>query len=455
MTVRTLLRGFTSARVTVSLLCLLALLFVANVALPQASVLGSAAFADLVTGHPVRYFFLVTLGLGSLSTSTFFLSVLALFFANLGAVLAARFGPTWRRSRMRPRSEEGLLAWIRAGVESGEALSAPRPPDLAPPRMVRALQGHGYRVRRVGERTFHGVKHRTAPLGFVLFHLSFFLVFAGGLALYTTRYVASASLVEGQELRTEDLHVLRRPMSGAALVPSFTVDRVDPRFEEGQPVYLGAVVSFRRTGGAVERPARINGPARSGATAVLLQQAGLAPVLWLQDGAGFTVDRVAASAGGRPGDATPVPLADGRLTVLLEPLPAGTPFPGRGELAATALPLQVLAGDEVVFAGALRPGEGAVLAGGWGRLVMEEVRYWVGVQVVRERGGGLLVAGFLLGVVGLVWRLLWYRREVALGWDDANVRLVGRSEYYSVHFQGELAALLASLRETAKHEGQA
>lgn len=455
MTARTLLRSFTSARVTVSLLCLLALLFVANVALPQASVVGPAAFAELVTGHPVRYFFLVTLGLGSLSTSPFFFSVLALFFANLGAVLAARFGPTWRRARMRRRSEKGLVAWLRAGARSGEALSAPRPPGFTPLRMVRALQGHGYRVRRVGERTFHGVRHRTAPLGFVLFHLSFFLVCAGALALYATRYVASASLVEGQELQAEDLHVLRRPRLGAPLVPSFTVDRVDPRFDEGQPVHLGAVVRFQRIGGAVERPARINGPARSGATAVLLQQAGLAPVLWLQDGAGFTVDRVAVSAGGRSGEATPVPLADGRLTVLIDPLPAGTPFPGRGELAATALPLQVLAGDDVVFAGALRPGEGGVLAGGRGRLVVEELRYWVGVQVVRERGGGLLVAGFLLGVVGLVWRLLWYRREVALGWDDANVWLVGRSEYYSVHFRGELAALLASLGEMARGEGQA
>lgn len=454
MTARALFRGFTSARVTVSLLCLVALLFVANVAVPQASVLGPGAFTELVTGHPVRYFFLVTLGLGSLSTSPLFVSILGLFFANLAAVLAARFGPTWRRSRMRPRSEEGLVAWIRAGARTGEALSAPRPPGLVPARVVRALQGHGYRVRRVGERTFHGVKHRSAPLGFVLFHLSFFLISAGGLALYATRYVASASLIEGQELRGEDLHVLRLPLSGAPVVQSFTVDRVDPRFEDGQPVHLGAVVRFQGPGAAMERPARINGPARSGATAVFLQQAGLAPVLWLQDGRGFTVDRVAASMGDRRGEATPVPLDGGRLTVLLEPLPEGAPFPVRSELGATALPLRVLAGDEVVFAGALRPGEGAALAGGRGRLVVEELRYWVGVQVIRERGGALLVAGFLLGVVGLVWRLLWYRREVALGWDDAAVWLVGRSEYYSVHFRGELTTLLASLGETGQGKGE-
>ncbi len=104
----------------------------------------------------------------------------------------------------------------------------------------------------------------------------------------------------------------------------------------------------------------------------------------------------------------------------------------------------VLSGDretkraaETVFEGTLRPGDGVPV--GEDRLVLKELRYWVGVQVVSERGGGLLVTGFVVGIVGLVWRLGFHRREVVLTWDDeetdeerdgATLRLVGHSEYF-------------------------
>ena len=38
-----------------------------------------------------------------------------------------------------------------------------------------------------------------------------------------------------------------------------------------------------------------------------------------------------------------------------------------------------------------------------------------------------------------------YRREVAVTWDDRQLRLVGRSEYFSGRFQDELRAILSTL----------
>jgi hypothetical protein len=57
----------------------------------------------------------------------------------------------------------------------------------------------------------------------------------------------------------------------------------------------------------------------------------------------------------------------------------------------------------------------------------------------------LLVAGFTLGLIGLIWRLVLYRREVALTWDDRKFHLVGRSEYFSHRFQEELGAIQTTL----------
>lgn len=464
MTPRRLWKAFTAPRTTVVLLTLLGILLLLNVVVPQEAVLGPEEYARLLTGRPTARFLLVTLGLGRLATSPVFVVVLGLFFANLSAVLVARLGPTLRRTRMRGRSEEGLAAWARMK----ESLSERLPESWEAGRVVRVLRGFGYRAKRAGERTFWGVKHRSAPLGFLLFHLSFFLLCAGGVAIYLTRFVGTAVVTEGQELAGEYQQVLRRAPWGGPPDLAFTLDEVEPRFEAGEPVHLGATLSIRGTGSTVRRRARVNDPARWGSTTVLVQAAGLAPVLWLQDAGGFTVDRVAVSArtrsagtglGDRPAEeeVTEVPLAGGRVVVRIEPLPPGAPFPMRDDLRTTAIRLSVARAPEaeggegrVLFEGSLRPGEAAPLdagAGPEGRLVLQELRYWAGFEVVDERGGGLLVAGFVAGILGLVWRLLLHRREMVVHWDDERVRLVGRSEYFSGRFRRELSALFEELTD--------
>lgn len=472
MTARRAWKAFTAPRTTVVLLALVATMLLLNVLVPQEAVVGPEELARRLSGRPTAGFFLVTLGLAHLATSPVFVAVLALFFLNLAAVLVARAGPTVRRTRVRERSARGLAAWARME----ESLVAERPELWEVERIVHAFQGFGYRVRRVGERTFWGVKHRAAPLGFLLFHLSFFLVCAGGVAIYLTRFVGTAVVTEGQSFGGEFQQVLRHaPWEGPPEL-DFVLESVEPRFEAGEPVHLGATLAFREGTSSVERRARVNDPAHWGTTSILVQAAGVAPVLWLQDANGFTVDRVAVSArtrssgtglgqqgsGGEPSaEVTDVPLAGGRLTVRIEPLGPGVPFPLRADLPGTPLRMTVFRRTadeeppEVLFQGELRQGEAAPLVSGGdgaagspapvGRLVLEELRYWAGFQVVRERGGGLLIAGFLVGVVGLIWRFLFHRREVVVDWDDRQVRLVGRSEYFSGRFRRELGALFAEL----------
>ncbi len=445
----------TSLKTTAVLICLVGLMLFLNVLLPQASVLGIRAFGELVTGEPWFYFFLVTLGLGNVPTSPLFVTTLVAFFLQLVLVLVDRAVPTWRRIRMHPRSKKGLVAWAR--MEEGLVGPLPENWSLAGGTMTRT--GYGYRVKRFDERTLWGVKHRTAPLGFLLFHLSFFLLFAGGGLLYYTRFVGTAVLTEGQEFSDSYKQVLRKPPMGEAPSLKFTLESVDPRFEQNEPTHLGAVFRFQQAGSFFERQARVNHPVRWGATAILVQKAGLAPVFWLQDGRGFTLDRVAVAAATRGGEPTEVPMNGGRYLALIEPLSADRKFPSREELSAAPIRLRVFRAEsgeeeptqegELLFEGDLRPGEAASL--GDGRLVLEEIRYWVGIQIVSERGGSLLVVGFLTAVVGLVWRLLLYRRELVLHWDDKVFRLVGRAESYSWRFQtDQLQTIYSTLRQGDK-----
>jgi len=462
-----LMRLLTSVRTAVVLLVSLALMLLLNVLIPQASVLGPEEFARVAVSSRSTRFLLVDLGLGYLSTSPLFLAVLVLFFVNLAAVLISRAGPTWRRTRFRARKLSALRAWTKAEPDRTAPLPDGLNADRFLARAVETLRGFGYQTHKAaggeatrpprGERpalhAVHAVKHRMAPLGFLLFHLSFFLLCAGGFALYLTRFVATAVVVEGQELSgLAAAQVLRRPPLGGLPDLRFAVEAVEPRFEKGQPLHLGATLRF--PDGASQQ-ARINHPARWGSASVLVQQAGLAPVLWLQDARGFSLDRVVVAATSQAGEPTRVPLAEERfgprLEAMIQPLEPNEGFPVRSELAATEMELRLLDDGEVVFEGALRPGQAASLP--QGRLVLEEIRYWLRVMVVAERGGGLLISGFLLGVVGLVWRLAAYRREVAVVWDARRGTVVGRSEYFALRFQEELDGIYRVLFEPAKSPG--
>jgi len=440
MNLRGLFRAFISARSTILLLCLLALLLLLNVALPQENVVGAERFAEMTVGRPVAHFVLVTLGLGRMPVSPVFLTVLSLFFLNLLAVLISRIGPTWRRVALKARSDKGLQAWSRLE----EAHSIPRPAGWSVAEAARTLRGFGYQVRRPGERTLWAVKHRTAALGFMLFHISFLLICAGGVSIYYTRFVGSTFLSEGQQFQGHYNQIIRsRPMGPPPELP-VTLESVDARFDRGEVVHLGAAFRFQQGSASVTRNARVNHPAHWGPTSVLVNRAGLAPVLWLQDAQGFTLDRIVVPARTLTGPPTDVTLGDGRVVAFILPLDAGTPFPSRDELPSASMSFRITLDSRVVFDGELSPGQAAEFEGG--RLVLQEFRYWVGTTVVSERGGGILIAGFTLGIIGLIWRLLWYRREVAVTWDEREIRLVGRSEYFSGRFQDELKTILHTLQ---------
>jgi hypothetical protein len=423
----------TSLKTTVALFCLLAALLFLNVALPQERVVGEERFLEITGGGGAAHFFLVDLGLGRISVSPLFLGFLGLFFVNLTAVLIKRTGVTIRRTRLRPPSLETLRAW----TEGDRALRGIAPEEIERSHVLGVLKGFGYRAVNVGTSAVWSVKHRTAPLGFLLFHLSFFLICAGGAAIYYTRFVGTARVVEGREFTGFTNVVREAPLAGTPAL-AFSVHEVAMEFEKGQPVHLSAVLRFRGPRGG-PATTQINHPARSGSSTVIVNRAGLAPLLWLQDLRGFTLDRLVVAASTLSGASTVVPLADGLWSVELRPLVDRSTFPSRDELSSTEFEVLVRRKGDLVFEGTLRPGQEAVLEDAV--LVLEDLSYWAGLYVVSERGGGLLIAGFILGIIGLVWRLMLYRREVAVVWEDATFSVSGRAEIFSHRFREELDAI--------------
>jgi hypothetical protein len=310
------------------------------------------------------------------------------------------------------------------------------------------LKGFGYRAVPVGTTAVWSVKHRSAPLGFLLFHLSFFLICSSGVAIYYTRFVGTARVVEGFDF-TGFTNVIREAPLSRPPALSFSVHEVDMEFEEGQPVHLSAVLRFRGPRGGRVATTQINQPARWGTATVIINRAGLAPLLWLQDLEGFTLDRMVVAAATLSGATTTVPLAKGTWMVDLRPRVDRSSFPSRDDLVGTEFEVSIRRGEDLLFEGTLRPGEEAVFDDAV--LVLEDLSYWAGLHIVSERGGVLLIAGFTLGIVGLVWRLMLYRREVAIVWEGVAFTVSGRAEYFSHRLREELNTVVHYL-ERGNHD---
>ena len=83
------------------------------------------------------------------------------------------------------------------------------------------------------------------------------------------------------------------------------------------------------------------------------------------------------------------------------------------------------------------------------RLEMRDMPFWVRFYVIKQRGLAILYAGFAIATVGVIWRLLFFRREIvgAVREQDGVRTLVvaGRSEYYKSLAEDEFAKLFSEI----------
>lgn len=431
-----------SIRTSAALMLGVALMLLASVVVPQRPLLGDAAVDAIAGASAVNRFIIDTLGLGAIATSPLFIATLALFYLNLLAVIVHRLPATVARTRLRPPTPEALEKW----VASPRAIAGSSEGKIDAGTIVATLRGFGFRPHRVTSSSLYAVKHRHAAVGFLLFHLSFLFLCAGGVLIWYTRWVGELRVVEGQTAGASGARVLRqRPVGGVPDV-AFTLQKMTPTFDRGEAVDLRATVSLA---GAAPADAWVNHPVEQGPVSLLVTDIGIAPVFWLQDARGFGVDRVAVPIE-RSGPAD-VPLAGGVVQVRIVPPERRAGLPPRELLGTLPIAVEVREGGRDVFRGTLKPGEAATLPGG--RVVLSEVRYWGGMKIVSERGGALLVTGFILATIGATWRLLLHRRDLVISWtakEDGTrpgkaFRIAGHGEWFADRDRRELERLAAAI----------
>jgi len=83
------------------------------------------------------------------------------------------------------------------------------------------------------------------------------------------------------------------------------------------------------------------------------------------------------------------------------------------------------------------------------RLEMRDMPFWVRFYVVKQRGLSILYTGFAIATIGVIWRLLFYKREIlgAVREEEGERSLMaaGRSEYYKTLAEDEFMKLFSGI----------
>ena len=233
--------------------------------------------------------------------------------------------------------------------------------------------------------------------GFLLFHVAFLMIIAGGIISYFTYSIGYVEVVEGEGFRDERENYTEwkqkfgtRRGSGAAI----TVKRINLDFwDNGQIRSYDNIISIRD--GAAEREAvlGVNGSVQHGWLLInLARYYGLAPRFTVAVPEGESAGYVYISDVTKASTFT-IPLVGRKATV------------SYGKLGDRALDLTVDLGGGRTITRRIAPGDFVDL--GNGSLKLTGIRLWNGLTVVRDMGKWPTYAGFAFFLLGLA---MYYRR---------------------------------------------
>ena len=440
-----MLKLVSSIRFTLFLIIALSLLFLLGLWIPQKALLTRGLYAAWKAGSPALVSVLEAMGFTNIYTSPITLSLWVLFFINLSLVMGKRI-PAVRRKVALPETGREYPLTTAA---SAHTITLERAQEKQLHRLPLLFRKAGYRFYGTPKQ-FSAVKNRLSPIATLFFHLSFFLMLLGGVISMYTRFSGTIDLAEGEVFQgeRERYHASPRlPKIGSLPEARFLVKNIQPIVEQDTPTGIAVtLVDQEQKTHTVE----VNRPYKTDHTLFVLRNLGVAPLLILQDTDGRELDGAYVKLNVLMGNKDAFTMQGMQFTTDFFPdyvvrdgsegtrseIMRNPAFRFHIEKDRTFIARRtVLLGRSVEF--------------GKYRLRFPEMRYWVRFYVVKERGLGILYAGFGIATAALIWRLLFYRREI-IGFVQprertAVLRIAGRAEFYKALFQDELERIARTL----------
>ena len=432
-----------SLRFTILLICLLGLVFMFGLWIPQKSLVKQLYF-EWQARSPALVAFLDALQLTDIYTSPITLTLWGLFFLNLALVMWQRIPLIKNRIAISTAKITDPLT--AAGYPFKK--SYPLPDGVDASSVTGLLGKRGYTIIE-NDSGFYGVRNRLSPVAFGLFHLSFFLILIGGVVSVYSEFYAYLDIAEGESFRGELERYSQTPAPpslpkiGSPPRVMFTVKKIAP-----------LVSGFTETGLKVNLQDRngrdheidINRPYVEDSTTFVLKGLGMAPLLVLKDPTGKEIDGAYVRLDCLKGKVDRFALGGFEFKVKFYP----DYVQENGKAATRSLefrnPLFLLAVEkekkQIAEGSLVRNG---VLQFDGYRLEMRDMPFWVRFAVIKEHGIPILYTGFFIASVAAIWRLLRYRREilgrVRVEGEERVLEVAGKSEYYKSLAEDEFTKL--------------
>lgn len=446
-----LVKYLSSLRFTILLISLLGVIFAVGLWVPQKRLL-KTIYLEWQKNSPALVSFLDAVGLTSVYTAPLTVTLWALFFINLALVMWQRIPVIRKKITLSPSSivdpEQAPGYLYKKEI--------PLSPEMDDARVLSLFAKKGYAI--LGDaKGFYGVRNRLAPIAFALFHLSFFLILLGGLISVYSEFIGYLDLAESESFNGELARYVQNPMPKMPAIgdpPSipFTVKSIVPKVVRNTPT--GIDVTLVDAAGK-NHLVDINVPWNEGATSFVFKHLGMAPLFVVKDPDGREIDGAYVKLDVLKGKQDKFSLGGFQFTTLFFPdfeKKDGHPSTRTQEFKNPVFYISVASNGKKVTEGFV-PKNGVLEFAGY-RLEQRDLLYWVRLHVVKQHGLPVLYFGFAVATIGVIWRLMFYRREIvgAVRERDGKRLLVvaARSEYYKSLAEDEFNTLFNSIIDNGR-----
>jgi len=448
-----IIKYLSSIRFTITLISLLGIIFLLGIWIPQKRLVQELYFGWRESS-PRLVAILDALHLTSIHSSPITLALWFFFFVNLALVM-------WQRIpliRKRIEISESRITDPVAGPGYFFKGSYELPQGSEASGIMERLKERGFALVGTADG-FYAVKNRLSPVAFAFFHLSFFFILLGGVIGAYTTFIGYVDLAQGEAFQGELERYSRSPMPlmpkiGGIPRVSFVVESITPEVVGNTPTGIDIRIVDSHGG---KHEAGINDPYVTDNTSFVFKNLGLAPLIVLKDPTGRELDGAYEKLDVATGKQDRFAMGGFDFKARFYPNYAvvnGKASTRNQEFKNPVFTLAIEKNGQKIAEGVL-PKNGTLGFAGY-TMEMREMPYWVRFYVIRERGLGLVYTGFAIASIAVIWRLIFFRREIvgAVREENGRRRLVvaARSEYYKKLAEDEFTKLFSDVLNTRRNQ---
>jgi len=385
--------------------------------------------------------------------------LLVIFFINLFVVILNRMPVIFRRAYLAGEMPAFSAALIKSGKDVKVITAKKNVNDLADDLRSFFKKKKWFFREAKADNTYIAVKNRYSPIGFLFFHLSFFLCLIGGIMITYTRFSGNLPLTEGQKFEG-DMAQFRSLSSEPKILKrlpalSLYLEKVQPVYDNGVPTELLASLSLTFNDQTKKEVIRINEPVKRGSMSIIAERIGVSPLFVIRGPSGRQIDAAYVSLNVLGGEEDSFQFeTDKRFTFVVRFYPdfirdKGAASTKSIEMKNPAMLLTAGKDSKIIYQGIIKLGEYADL--GVYSIGFQDVRYWVEFLIIREYGRIPLIGGFIMAAIGLIMRLVFFQKRFRLAIeherDNTLLYIDGKSEFFQHSFKEEVDIIARGLED--------